>query len=361
MRPWKGCLYWKTLIRTKPHAIGKYRIHSEGLAWVIIPGKWTFNLACMQIVPWRAFIWSWCLPGLVAAVMLLALPESPKYLLASKGPDAALPVLAKMYEWNHGANNKFPVEKISNTSADMNKSGSGFVGAVKNIAQMFKPPLLRCVIISHVSMFAVFMLSSGLYVWVPDILNNILHGADQISVCQIISDKFANATLSSKDACHAEVSVSVFPISMAMGAVFAITYLSIGVFINKIGRKSLYCGIMFICGIATVAAAFVPHGGAATALIILCLCSGCAASILAAIAVDVFPTSLRAMAMCMMYMVGRSGAAVGSNLLGVTLDTHCHMAFTGFGVFIAGSAFLMFFWPKPEKVRAEMEQQGFSY
>ena len=50
---------------------------------------------------------------------------------------------------------------------------------------------------------------------------------------------------------------------------------------------------MVICGFATVGAAFVPQGGAATALLILALCSGCGASILAAIAVDVFPTCLR--------------------------------------------------------------------
>lgn len=56
----------------------------------------------MEIVPWRAFVWLWCAPGLVAAAILLILPESPRYLLAAKGPEAALPVLAMMYAWNNG-------------------------------------------------------------------------------------------------------------------------------------------------------------------------------------------------------------------------------------------------------------------
>ncbi|XP_028026245.1 synaptic vesicle glycoprotein 2C-like [Bombyx mandarina] len=334
-----------------------------GLAWLIIPGKWTFSLVFMDIVPWRAFVWCWCAPGLAAALILLFLPESPKFLLANKGPEAALPVLATMYEWNYGSGLKYPVGRISTSNLDAQRVG-GFVGAVKDIALMFKPPLLRCVFISHTSMFAVFMVSSGLYVWVPDILNSILRDStDQnITICQIISDKFQNATTDPMgSSCRADVSVSVFPISMAMGAVFAVTYLAIGFFINKIGRKTLYCGIMFVCGVATVGAAFVPHGGAATALLIVSLCSGCAASILAAIVVDVFPTCLRAMAMCVMYMVGRGGAAVGSNFLGATLDTHCQTAFTVFGVFTAGSTILMVFWPKPEKVREEMEQKGLSY
>ncbi|XP_047026126.1 synaptic vesicle glycoprotein 2B-like [Helicoverpa zea] len=334
-----------------------------GLAWLIIPGKWSFTFAYMTIVPWRAFVWLWCAPGLVAAAILLFLPESPRYLLAAKGPDAALPVLAMMYAWNSGTSaDNFAVTKLITGSEEI-KTG-GFAGAVKNVGLMFRVPLLRCVFISHISMFAVFMVSSGLYVWVPDILNSILgsNANRSITICQIIRDKFINASLSSElAACQSEVSVAVFPISMSMGAVFALTYLAIGFLINKVGRKTLYCGIMFICGIATVGAAFVPEGIAATVLLIISLCSGCAASILAAIAVDVFPTQLRAMAMCVMYMVGRTGAAVGSNFLGATLDLHCHEAFTVFGVFTAGSTILMVFWPNPQSVRDEMEAKGFTY
>lgn len=64
----------------------------------------------MDIVPWRAFMWVWCAPGLAAAAILLFLPESPRYLLAAKGPKVALPVLAKMYAWNHGCSaEEFPV------------------------------------------------------------------------------------------------------------------------------------------------------------------------------------------------------------------------------------------------------------
>ncbi|XP_028158703.1 synaptic vesicle glycoprotein 2A-like isoform X2 [Ostrinia furnacalis] len=338
-----------------------------GLAWIIIPGKWSFALGSLTVVPWRAFIWTWCAPGLLAALLLLFLPESPRFLLSSKGPEAALPVLAQMYAWNNGASPySFPVKKIVSGSVEAGKAG-GFVGALKNFSLLFRPPLLRCVVISHVSMFAVFMLSSGLYMWVPDILNNILKSTSEesITICTVIQEKIMkqrNMTLySTVQTCSSDVSVGVFPISMAMGAVFALTYLAIGVFINKIGKKTLYCGIMVVCGIMTVAAAFVPQGGAATALLIIALCSGCSASILAAIAVDVFPTSMRAMAMCVMYMVGRTGAAFGSYILGATLTTHCLAAFSVFGAFSAGSTLLMVFWPKLEEVREKMEQRGLSY
>ncbi|KAL4703838.1 hypothetical protein ACJJTC_016805 [Scirpophaga incertulas] len=338
-----------------------------GLAWSIIPGKWSFDLLGMAVVPWRAFMWTWCAPGIAAAVLLLLLPESPRFLLATHGPDAALPVLAQMYAWNNRATRFcFPVKKIMSGNLGADKVG-GFAGAVKNMALMFKPPLLRCVFISHVSMFAVFMISSGLYMWVPDILNNILKNTseDSLTICTIIQEKILkqkNMTLLSPDhACTADVSVGVFPISMVMGAVFALTYLAIGVFINKIGKKTLYSSIMIVCGFMTVAAAFVPQGAAATALLIIALCSGCSASILAAVAVDVFPTCLRAMAMCVMYMVGRTGAAVGSYLIGAFLNTHCLASFNVLGLFTAGSTVLMIFWPKPERIREKMEQLGLTY
>lgn len=50
---------------------------------------------------------------------------------------------------------------------------------------------------------------------------------------------------------------------------------------------------MVLCGIATIGSVFVTDNAWATALLILALCSGCSASILASIAVDVFPTCLR--------------------------------------------------------------------
>ena len=81
-----------------------------GLAWVIIPGKWSFSLFGFNIVPWRVFIWSWCVPALLSALALLWLPESPRYLLATSGPEKALPVLARMYACNKNSKEcNFPV------------------------------------------------------------------------------------------------------------------------------------------------------------------------------------------------------------------------------------------------------------
>ncbi|XP_026330447.1 synaptic vesicle glycoprotein 2C-like [Hyposmocoma kahamanoa] len=364
-----------------------------GLAWLIIPGEWSYSIGTVNIVPWRVFMWSWCVPGLIAAVFLAFLPESPRYILSAKGPQEALPVLAKMYKWNHGCSeHNYPLQKcrqncgvpeeynplVTRVTAQQSLDPSqverianithfqhrvDFAESLKNFEQLFKPPLLRCVFISHVSMFAVYMLSSGLYVWVPDILNDILQNTsnESTTICEIIADKINSTSTLNVATCKVNVNVAVFPISMGMGVIFAITFLAIGVFINKVGKKTLYWGIMVVCGMATIGSVFVRDNASATALLILALCSGCAASILASIAVDVFPTCLRAMAMCTMYMVGRAGAAFGSYILGALLDSHCQMSIVSFGVSSFVSAALMVYWPKPEKVRTEIEGRGLTY
>jgi hypothetical protein len=65
-----------------------------------MPGSWSFPLG-MTIVPWRVYIWSWCIPGLLSSLILLYLPESPRYLFVTKGQESVIPVLAKIYAWNH--------------------------------------------------------------------------------------------------------------------------------------------------------------------------------------------------------------------------------------------------------------------
>ncbi|GBP21641.1 Synaptic vesicle glycoprotein 2A [Eumeta japonica] len=388
-----------------------------GLAWLIIPGAWSWNVVGFELVPWRVFVLCWCLPGLMAAALLLILPESPKFIIALRGPQEALPVLARMNQEEYTTlaqttveirkaadelfrlsemdvkactkqrkrrtkekqkEHTFPTVKKLSENPSSETNFRAFSSALKNFGLLFRPPLLRCVVISHVSMFAVFMLSSGLYMWTPDILNNLLRNPDSrhLSICDVIRKNLEaahNTSIDSGDNCTVQVSVALFPISMGMGAVFALTYLAIGFFINKIGKKTLYCEYntntamcnrrwhMLCCGALTAAGGLTPSATAATVLLVLALCSGCAASILAAITVDVFPTSLRAMSMCVMYMVGRAGAAAGASALGRVLDTHCRLAFCVFGAITAGSTVLMLLWPKPQRIRQRMEKKGLTY
>lgn len=55
-----------------------------------------------------------------------------------------------------------------------------------------------------------------------------------------------------------------------------------------------------------------------------------------AIAVSLYPTNIRAMATCFIFMFGRIGGLAGGNLIGALLENHCNTIFNIFGVLSIG-------------------------
>lgn len=70
----------------------------------IMPIDWEVTLfgGMMVYRPWRFFILLSSALSAVACVVLVFLPESPKFLLAMGKPDEALETLKMVYSWNTG-------------------------------------------------------------------------------------------------------------------------------------------------------------------------------------------------------------------------------------------------------------------
>ena len=75
-----------------------------GLAWMIIPGKWSWNIfnGWLEINSWRVFLAVCAIPEFTACVAVSFFPESPRFLLARKRPEEALEVFRKIYSINTG-------------------------------------------------------------------------------------------------------------------------------------------------------------------------------------------------------------------------------------------------------------------
>lgn len=52
--------------------------------------------------------------------------------------------------------------------------------------------------------------------------------------------------------------------------------------------------------------------------------------------VALFPTHVRAMAVCIILMCGRFGTTLGSNIVGVFIETHCELTFAVFSCVVIG-------------------------
>lgn len=61
-------------------------------------------------------MWMWSLVGATGVIILCFLPESPRFLYATRGIRSALPAVARIFAWNHKKNRQeFPVSLYSVT------------------------------------------------------------------------------------------------------------------------------------------------------------------------------------------------------------------------------------------------------
>lgn len=70
---------------------------------------------------------------------------------------------------------------------------------------------------------------------------------------------------------------------------------------------------------------------------------GLGVNVISAATIELYPTSLRAMAMSMSMMIGRLGSVVGSNTVAFLLNDHCESAFYLSGTSIIGKNFIFLF------------------
>lgn len=84
------------------------------LAWLIINKEWEFYIPILDTLykPWRLYLIACGLPSLFASLSLLAIPESPKYVLRQGNQKEAIAILQKVYSWNTGKKRDTLIVKI---------------------------------------------------------------------------------------------------------------------------------------------------------------------------------------------------------------------------------------------------------
>ncbi|KAI8421271.1 hypothetical protein MSG28_008311 [Choristoneura fumiferana] len=254
-----------------------------GFGWAILPHKWSLPITGdLNLVPWRVFMWAWCLWGVLAAIGLYILPESPRYLLATRGPEAVVPVLAKMYAWNHNLHvDDYPTTLTSMCSLMNSKySGGEHECAASQPTPCWRRALALCTLFmigrlgaamgAHlvgmglqanctmsvsfnsdgvrvswraphrvtprlgpriwISIYCVLFIhharTNAFYVWMPHIVNELLSSNVTTSMCNIMDMKYANKPEKPEThKCEDPVIDSrMYPISMFMGILTAIIY-----------------------------------------------------------------------------------------------------------------------------------------
>lgn len=198
------------------------------IAVLVINQNWQFDIPYIGITykPWRMFIIVCSLPGLISSIVLIFLPESPKFVLGQGNKAGAYEILQKMHRINNGRNTELEVfeifeepESISNRQRILKAKDSRFPVLTSvwiQTAPLFRPPFLFSTVLICTIQFGIYATSNGFYMFVPEILNKISSTVDslvdqRIEMCKIINMDPINVTANEFNGVSNEVSDQNFP------------------------------------------------------------------------------------------------------------------------------------------------------
>lgn len=176
------------------------------IAWMVINHDWQFAIPLIGIIykPWRLFLVVCSLPGFLVFVILIFLPESPKFVLSQGKPMEAYKILQTVNRVNNGKNAQLELfeiyeetETIENRKRIEESKKSRFpllTSVWIQTAPLVKPPHLLTTILICTIQFSIFATSTGFYMFFAEILNKMATNLDnfvdqRMMMCDIIHMK----------------------------------------------------------------------------------------------------------------------------------------------------------------------------
>ncbi|XP_055844746.1 synaptic vesicle glycoprotein 2A-like [Episyrphus balteatus] len=339
------------------------------IAWAIINQSWSLPLPFLGIVykPWRLFIVACTSPGIIAGIILLFYPESPKFLMSIGKNEEALEVLRKMYSWNVRDGN-FKVLKIipeedtsiGNGSEDSLKSSSllsSFLQTMwRQTIPLFRKGLLLSTVLACTIQFWIYVTIHGMFMWFPFTVHNMVefrnkNPGNSSRICDVIYAKQLHLENESQRVdgvkhCTEKLEDETFLLTIMMEFSYGMGFVVIGFLVQKVKKVHILFFILFTFGTCGILTNFIYNTTLALVVYNMLFLAGVGIQVLSEIVVDLYPTYLRAMALCISLMFGRLGGVFGTNMIALLLATNCEMTFNIAGTGLIVSAFLTFLIPK---------------
>lgn len=329
------------------------------LAWLVLSMDIAIAMPFIGIVfkQWRLFMLVCGLPSLCCGIALLYIPESPKFVLLENREKDAIDILRKMFAVNQNRPEKeYNVENVYDESITSKlvsrmsvnyKSPTNVLRAMwLQTAPLFQRTYIKTTALACVIQFGIFFTSNGMWMWFPEILHRIGSFRQEdpnarATICEILNrdqNLFSyNASETSLDTeCTYKLDDSTFMHVFSLELGYAIGYAIIGLLINTLGKLNILLITFFGCGICGIAIVYTNIPLLAVNLYCILLLCGLSISVVNSATVDLYPTNLRAMAVCISLMMGRLGSVVGANLAGVLIEYNCDYAYTVSGISLIG-------------------------
>ncbi|XP_066603003.1 synaptic vesicle glycoprotein 2B-like [Prorops nasuta] len=329
-------------------------IVNNAFAWLVIPQDWSFEFfnGALTYNSWRIFLSLCGVPTLIGVAGLFFFPESPKFLMSQGRNEEALKVFQTIYYINTGRPvDTYPINALENEKIlsgehqlptqcpDTSQKKAGFREGIGQMKLIFLPPHgLRLLLFVSIQ-FCGLLTMNTFRLWQPQLFtilsefNQEDHSdlGESLTFCEILDySTFSehNKTIAPVDqssTClktiiHDEVYFqSILVMSSQIVSIFIAS-----VFVNLLGHKKLLL-ISYVVALSCMLALNWSSCWLMT-LVITCVfigMMGTTLNVMIALAVSVFPTALRTMAVSLSMMVGRIGSIIGNLLFPVLLAYGC--------------------------------------
>ncbi|XP_031776975.1 synaptic vesicle glycoprotein 2B isoform X1 [Nasonia vitripennis] len=354
-------------------------IIGASLALLIIPQDWSFSIGNYIIRSWQIYLIFCGVPILFGTTCLSFFPESPKFLMSQGRNDEALEVFKTIYSVNSGKSKEsYPIQFLENETAKQSTLESNeTLLKPKSLKECVHEGMLQMKPLFMGSFFARLMLvvtiqfcgmlsTNTIRLWQPQLFA-ILAESDasdlnsDFSFCSVIDQStFTRINESiTKSIVNASVAVeciqktvenSVYTNTIIISASSLFFCVLAGILVSLINNKLLLL-ISYSVAICSVLALNWTDSVILT-LIAISLFVGClsaSVNLVISIVVNLFPTTMRTMAVSLTMMTGRIGSLIGNIMFPIFLEYGCIVALLCLTALVSASFILTIFIPKPKE------------
>ncbi|XP_063827099.1 synaptic vesicle glycoprotein 2B-like isoform X1 [Ostrinia nubilalis] len=317
------------------------------IALPVLPLKFSYYIPALGIHfnSWRLLNLIYGFPSAISAFGLLFALESPKFFLSVGQEDKALDVLRTMFVINNRkSGDEYPIKSLALNEEEAPTGLTGLWSSI--VAQtipLFKPPLLKKTVLMSV-IFVITYLSINPYVmWMPYIVDGFMRsvrrGEANLTFCERIR---ATHHLSHMDQLENQCAMNEFAMTMVfgIGVILAIGNTIATVLVNYVKKKTMLIVIQIMAGVSGILLNSTSLWFLSAGLFLMFVAGTINFGFLSTFTVEIFPTYVKAMAVSLTLMMGRSSAVAGINVLKELLNTNCEASFYVFGsVTLVGAGF----------------------
>ncbi|XP_055844745.1 uncharacterized protein LOC129911098 [Episyrphus balteatus] len=220
---------------------------------------------------------------------------------------------------------------------------------------LFRKNLLLSTAIACTIQFCIYITMHGMFMWFPFISHNMVefrnnNPLNSSRICDVINAKIQFEDNSQKidgvKHCTEKLENGTFLLTMLMEFVYGLGFIVVGFVLQIVKKVHILFFILFAFGTCGILINFIYDTTLALVVYNMLFLCGVGIQVLSEIVVDLYPTNLRAMALCISLMFGRLGGVFGAYMIALLLATNCEMTFNIAGMGLVVSAFLTFLIPK---------------